>query len=171
MKVLVFDFGSEMYIWSGSRADPQLKRTGTSLACEMFEDSYNFSEVGHEFSPLGSLIIGDKRPPWCWLKRVTHHMEPILFIEKFFDWPDDSGKLIRVKTVSESSGKDGGFNYSACNVDEMLDAVIHIEDPALELETFNVSRGSEVHDERVRAFCFHLYFVVTVMPALFTLCF
>lgn len=147
--MLVFDFGSEMYVWSGCRADPQLKRCGTLLAHEMFEDSYNFSEVEHEFSPLGNLVIGDKRPNWCWFKRITHHMEPVLFMEKFFDWPDESGKLIRVKRITESSGKDGGFNFSACDVDKMLEAVKDISDPSLELEGFNVARGSEVHDERV----------------------
>jgi hypothetical protein len=78
-------------------------------------------------------------------------MEPILFIEKFFDWPDESGKLIRVqqKKGSGASVRDASFNFQKCNVKEMISSFDEVEDMPLELEGFDVSRGNEVDDAKV----------------------
>lgn len=98
--VLVFDFGSELYVWSGSKADPGLKKQSTDLAKEMFQANYT---VQDEHSPISS---GLQRPSWCWFKKINQFMEPVLFREKFFDWPDD--ELIRKFTRKDESTR-GSF--------------------------------------------------------------
>lgn len=46
----------------------------------------------------------DLRPNWTLFAKVNQHMEPVLFREKFLDWPDDA-KLIRVKTQAQEDSK------------------------------------------------------------------
>ena len=97
----MFDFVTEVYVWSASKANPELKKTAYRLAKEMFEGDYNEPECGDK--RLSKPFEGLVRPNWCFLKKINQHMEPILFIEKFFDWPDDSGRLIKVQQLKKNS--------------------------------------------------------------------
>ncbi|CAG7834921.1 unnamed protein product [Allacma fusca] len=151
-KVLVFDFGSEMYVWSGSKADPLLKKTANQLAKKLFDEGYDFEDIDPLCSPIGVGLKDSQRPSWCFLKKINQHMEPILFIEKFFDWPDDSGRLIKVQKQRSSDGsiKEANYNFTACDVNEMINEISSTPDPSLELEGFNVGRGTEVRNEEDR---------------------
>jgi len=73
--VLIFDFVDELYVWCGTRADSELKRIGCELAEELYKSD--------DYEPDGK----SKRSKWCLFKKVVQNMEPIIFIEKFHDWP------------------------------------------------------------------------------------
>src|SRR5690349_3159364 len=86
------------------------------------------------------------------------NMEPILFSTKFFDWPQDSTRII--KSAQHQLKKNGttssmvkerdacsAYDFSSCNIEEMR-KLLEVEEPGLELENFNVRRGVSVYDEK-----------------------
>jgi len=147
-QVFVFDFNTEMYVWYGCRAAPALKRLTYRLAKLKFQaNAENDTESSSIPAP------GTSRPDWCWFKKATQHMEPILFREKFSDWPDQYGKIIRVKEKQKRKEiVRAGFNFVKCDVENMRKALDEVEDPMLELEGFDVGRGNQVIDQVVRNF-------------------
>jgi supervillin len=59
--VLVFDFGSELYVWNGKHADKIKRNMGLQLAQQLWNDSYDFSEcIINPFDPLdGKFTFSD----------------------------------------------------------------------------------------------------------------
>ncbi|XP_018397433.1 PREDICTED: uncharacterized protein LOC108775536 isoform X2 [Cyphomyrmex costatus] len=104
-KILVFDFGTEMYIWSGKGISTDKKKLATQLATEMWNNGYDYSEctvcpinatrmIGNrnsDFCTSPSAKFAKSRPEWCLLAKLTQHVETILFREKFLDWPNVTG--------------------------------------------------------------------------------
>ncbi|EDO64671.1 AGAP007181-PA [Anopheles gambiae str. PEST] len=82
-KVLVFDFGSELYVWSGKSAPAESKRAALRLAQELYGGGYSYEEC--QLSPLNFAELagdrqrdarrlskaGNSRPEWCLIARVT----------------------------------------------------------------------------------------------------
>ena len=151
---MVFDFGSEMFVWSGKMAPLESRKMAMQLAKELWNQGYDYTEcvinpifqrpTGHEQSK------GSRRPEWTLLKAAKQHMEPVLFREKFFDWPDKSG-LIKIKR-QESEEKP--VNVADISSLEPYDAQLmvdnELEDPDLELEGSHLGRGVEYYDEAER---------------------
>ncbi|ODN05316.1 Supervillin [Orchesella cincta] len=145
-EVLIFDFGPEMYVWSGKQAAPDKKKLAYSLAQEMFE----LEGLGKEFDDVrggkqSKEIV--RRPNWCWLRKVNQFMEPILFIEKFFDWPEDVGRIRIAKRDSINSEPKQFSELVSCSP-EML--IQEFTDVSLVLEGFDVKRGRTCVDHLER---------------------
>ncbi|KAH8365972.1 hypothetical protein KR093_007767 [Drosophila rubida] len=99
-KVLVFDFGSELYVWNGKNAPSDDKRAAMRLAQEHFGASGAADYAQCYLNPLNyAAIVGRRestayakrsvqRPEWCVLGKITQNMETVLFKEKFSDWPE-----------------------------------------------------------------------------------
>lgn len=115
----MFDFGSELYIWSGKNAASDARRAGLSLAQELWEAGFDYSEC--DISPLGTEVCG-QRPAWALLGKLNQHMETSLFREKFLDWPEFS-RVIRVK---EREGDDKQVRISASDT-KNLPPVLDLE--------------------------------------------
>lgn len=83
----VFDYGTEMYVWIGKNVSNLLRKKAVDAAKELWLKGYDYS--GLDISPFGSRLPMkmDKRPDWSWFTRVNHNMEPILFKDKFSNWP------------------------------------------------------------------------------------
>lgn len=153
-KILVFDFGSEVYVWNGKNALPDAKKVAMLLAEELFEGSFNykmchlspldFSTIcGHRREKMDARKCGYKRPDFVIFGRVNQNMETILFRQKFTDWPDIK---IRVKN---------GIPHVDCNEIQQVDGAYlhrswHYEEPNLELENSNLGRGNFYYDEDTR---------------------
>ncbi|XP_060534945.1 supervillin-like isoform X2 [Cylas formicarius] len=158
-EVIVFDFGSEMYVWSGKNAPLEKKRLALKLARDMWDEGYNY--VDCDVCPLNvASVLGDrkpagepaqkasKRPDWALFCRITQHRETILFTEKFLDWPHFS-RVIRAR------GADGGnksrtpsIEIKPCNVDEM--AKVKDSEPDLVVGDVHLGRGHSYFDDETR---------------------
>lgn len=103
----MFDFGSEMYVWSGRNAPFEIRKSGVKLAKELWEEGFDYSEC--DLCPLTSFYRNEDskkkhdscRPSWGLLAKVNQHMETILFREKFLDWPDFS-RVIKTKGLDDN---------------------------------------------------------------------
>ncbi|XP_017767516.1 PREDICTED: supervillin isoform X2 [Eufriesea mexicana] len=156
-KVLVFDFGSEMYIWSGKGASADKKKLTTHLATEMWQEGYDYSEctvcpisaasmIGRRSVSKTDLKSAKVRPNWCLLAKLTQHVETILFREKFLDWPNVSG-IIRIRSSKNEEHVDGTVTIEMCNINNLLEEYTNPVD--LVLEGTHLGRGTGWYDNEL----------------------
>ncbi|XP_053606861.1 uncharacterized protein LOC128673207 isoform X2 [Plodia interpunctella] len=151
-KTIVFDFGSEMYIWYGKNVPLESRRRAAQLAQELFDEGYNYEEC--HINPLNASIYqgareevtspnksSKTRPEWAILSKVTQHMETILFKEKFLDWPD----YTRVIKIKPQENKTNSVEITPCDAEEMWSN--EYQDPDLILEGSHIGRGTHYYDK------------------------
>uniref|UniRef100_A0A182PDP0 HP domain-containing protein n=1 Tax=Anopheles epiroticus TaxID=199890 RepID=A0A182PDP0_9DIPT len=158
-KVLVFDFGSELYVWSGKNAPSEGKRAALRLAQEMYGGSYSYEEC--QLNPLNfSELAGDRqrdarrlskmgnnRPDWCLIARVTQHMETVLFREKFLDWPDVTVHFRDEFTLGAGDGSSPtGAEIKPLDGNQLYRGNEPYQEPNLVLENANLGRGDFYYD-------------------------
>ncbi|KAL5006122.1 hypothetical protein ScPMuIL_017280 [Solemya velum] len=145
-EVLVFDFGSELYVWQGKLASQQKRKLGIKLAQQLWEKGYDYSSCHiNPLSPLkteevgGAVNVSSSRPAWCLFGKTNHNMETILFREKFQDWPDTS-RLIKVKDRIDLTGSKSDLS-DLKPYDAKLMLPVDMTMVTLVLEGSNVGRG------------------------------
>lgn len=156
-KILVFDFGSEMYIWNGKIAPTEKRKIASRLAQELWNEGYDYSEctvcpidaanmIGNRLNIKNSTKKEFQRPDWCLLGKLTQHMETILFREKFLDWPNAAG-VIKIKQPDEKEQVDAKIIVEPPDVDTMIESHNIIVD--LILEGSHLGRGDGWYDEEL----------------------
>ncbi|KAF7991845.1 hypothetical protein HCN44_010646 [Aphidius gifuensis] len=118
-KSILFDFGSEMYIWNGKCVSIEKRKLSIILAEQLWMEGFDYTDC--TVSPINvASIIGNrqlntssnnnikksnKRPNWCLLVKLTQHMETILFREKFLDWPN-TNDIINIRKINNNINTD-----------------------------------------------------------------
>ncbi|XP_050688505.1 supervillin-like isoform X3 [Eriocheir sinensis] len=152
-KVLVLDFGSELYIWAGKRACGDERRQGVALGRELWEEEYDYSECDINpimpMTPVAKAKLKGTRPEWGLCAKLTENVETILFKEKFIDWPD-LAQQSRIKEVKKELDR---YVAPVCEL-QPCDAKMMLEElpqePDLVLEMSHLGRGVEYYDEEER---------------------
>ncbi|XP_036699875.1 supervillin isoform X15 [Balaenoptera musculus] len=122
-EVLVFDFGSEVYVWHGKEVTLAQRKIAFQLAKHLWNGTFDYENC--DINPLdpgecNPLIPrkGQGRPDWAIFGRLTEHNETILFKEKFLDWTE-------LKRPNEK------------NASELVQ---HKDDPRAEVKPYDVTR-------------------------------
>lgn len=158
-QVTVWDFGSELYVYSGKNAPFEARKAGARLAEELYSSGWDYSGCG--LNPaLGRVqdMVAEQRPEWTVLGRINSCMETVLFREKFTDWPDKT-RLIGTKVgpggrkESEAATAPDTLAWAWADLAGVSGADLaeqEQEAPCLELEGSQLGRGRGYYDEKER---------------------
>lgn len=86
-ETLIFDFGSEVYVWSGRSA----RKTCSRYAVE-YAQQLKMKRVTMDTSLFG-VEMSDGRAPWVLYLRVFQGVQNCLFASKFSDWQTSETKI------------------------------------------------------------------------------
>uniref|UniRef100_A0AAY4AEG9 HP domain-containing protein n=1 Tax=Denticeps clupeoides TaxID=299321 RepID=A0AAY4AEG9_9TELE len=124
-EVLVFDFGSEVYVWHGKEVTLAQRKVAFQLAKHLWNGMFDYSNC--DINPLdpgecNSLIPrkGQGRPDWAVFGRLTEHNETTLFKEKFLDWTEAKKSVCKLNSEHVTEQKDSGVDLKPYDVSLML---------------------------------------------------
>ncbi|XP_056153072.1 supervillin [Lampris incognitus] len=130
-EVLVFDFGSEVYVWHGKDVPLGDRKVAVKLGKQLYSGSYDYSHC--RVNPLDDSstakdapMQGKGRPSWALFGRLSEHNETALFKEKFLDWAErkkeELAQAEEVKSPVHSSTRSPlDPDFQPCDAKALLD--------------------------------------------------
>ncbi|XP_061665830.1 supervillin isoform X2 [Syngnathoides biaculeatus] len=151
-EVLVFDFGGEVYVWTGKDVPLGDRKVAVKLGKQLYSGSYDYSNC--RVNPLDASCTdcdvpqqGEGRPSWTLFGRLSEHNETSLFREKFLDWAERRKEEAAVTEEVKSPVHCGvrsspELDLQPCDANALLDS----EAPPVRtvLEGVDVQRGHGV---------------------------
>ncbi|XP_048866246.1 supervillin-like isoform X4 [Brienomyrus brachyistius] len=144
-EVLVFDFGSEVYVWHGKEVTLAQRKVAFQLAKHLWNGTFDYTNCDiNPLDPSGCNALiprkGQGRPDWAVFGRLTEHNETILFKEKFLDWKESKKPAQQNDNEQVSEQKEQrGYTCQPYNASLMLPV---LQTPvSMMLEGVDVGRG------------------------------
>ncbi|XP_071324857.1 supervillin isoform X3 [Trachinotus anak] len=107
-EALVFDFGSEVYLWHGQDVSFSRRNVALQLTHQVWVGAYDYSNC--RVNPLDPTqsnpsiqLRGEGRPSWALLGVLSEHNETSLFREKFKDWMRGNGGREEVALLNKET--------------------------------------------------------------------
>uniref|UniRef100_A0A8C3A197 Supervillin d n=1 Tax=Cyclopterus lumpus TaxID=8103 RepID=A0A8C3A197_CYCLU len=143
-EVLVFDFGSEVYVWHGKDVPLGDRKVAVKLGKQLYSGSFDYSSC--RVNPLDASFTdsdvpqqGEGRPSWTLFGRLSEHNETALFREKFLDWAERKKEEAAQSPVHSIERPSLDLDLQPCDAKALLD-----NEPGpvkTVLEGVNVQRG------------------------------
>ncbi|CAG0899690.1 unnamed protein product [Darwinula stevensoni] len=119
-KALLFDFGSELYLWLGKKVPWKIRNSAADVILEVWKRGYSYEGCDvNPLNPSSGVVMhpeeSSERPSWTIHVKINQDMEPLLFREKFLNWSDPS-QLIHFRRDDSTPS-----NEQMCNGEPALD--------------------------------------------------